>query len=227
MVPRNTIRGGVSRLLLFPASLALAIAMGGCVTTPKSTDAGRFDKKYAGFQYCGVDAVKQSRQKSCGAAALTSVLNYWKLDSMPAYTEKDILTKYPARSPEGYPLLQLREIAIDERFPAFAVSMSEDPWFKLNEHIGAGRPVLVAVRLPRGKYWGKELPLVETLDRRTVWASGNEWKSHYIVVMGSNYREVLVMDPQYGIVRIPRDQFLKFWKDESHAALIVSTVNPA
>jgi hypothetical protein len=32
-------------------------------------------------------------------------------------------------------------------------------------------------------------------------STGNEWKSHYVVVMGRNYREVLFMDPEYGIVR--------------------------
>ncbi|NNE94078.1 MAG: hypothetical protein HKN23_20720 [Verrucomicrobiales bacterium] len=222
MATRNKQSPGRLLLLFLPSAAALILTTG-CITTSKSTDSGLFENRFVGFQYCSVEAVRQSRQKSCGAAALTAVLNYWKLDSMPEYREKDLMAKYPAHSPDGYPLLQLREMAINERFGAFAISMSEDPWKKLTGHISAGRPVLVAVRLPRGKYFGKSLPLVETLDRRTVWASGNEWKAHYVVVMGFSYSEALFMDPEYGIVRVPRDQFLHFWKQEKYAALIVST----
>ncbi len=201
-----------------------AFSLTGCITTAKSTGGKSFDKRYSAFQYCKVDAVSQSKQKSCGAAALTSVLNYWKPDNAPAFQEKALLAKYPYRGEEGYPLLQLREMSLKEGYAAFALTMSNDPMRTLTNHVSAGRPVIVACRLPRGKYFGKNIPLIETLDRRALWASGDEWKQHYLVVIGHSYSEILVMDPQYGIVRLPRDQFLHFWKGEKYAALLISTL---
>ena len=54
-------------------------------------------------------------------------------------------------------------------------------------------------------------------------STGNEWKSHYVVVMGRNYREVMFMDPEYGIVSADRDDFMYFWERQDHAALICSS----
>lgn len=213
-----------SRRSFLAVSGAAALGLTGCATSGTTTSDARFKKKYAGFRYSAVDPVTQSKQLSCGAAALTSVLNYWKEDDRPEFVEKAILKKYPYRSPEGYPLMQLREIAMIEGFAAFAVTLDDDPWKQLREHLDAGRPVITAVNLPRGRYYGKSIPLVETLDRRAVMTTGNEWKSHYVVAMGWSYEEVLCMDPKYGIKRVRRDDFLHFWKLEKNAALIVSSI---
>ncbi len=200
---------------------AAALPGGGCAI--KSTDSKKFKEDYKGFRYCSVDAVKQSEQLSCGAAALTSVLNYWKRDDQPEFAEEDLIENNPARSDEGYPLLQLREMALERGLVAFAVALDEDPWRQLFEHVDAGRPVIAAIQCPRGRYYGKKVPLVETLDRRAIMSTGNEWKSHYVVVMGRNYRDVLFMDPEYGIVRTSRDDFLSFWRRQDYAALICSS----
>ncbi len=213
--------------------IAVALLVGaatlvtGCLTTPKGTDARSFQSRYQGFNYCAIDAVRQSRQLSCGAAALTSVMNYWRAEDRPPFEERDLIERYPAKSPEGYPILQLREIALREGIAAFALTMDRDPWNQLGEQIDNGRPVICAVNLPRGKYFGRSLPLVETLDRRTVMTTGNEWKSHYVVAMGRTHDEVLLMDPKYGIVRISREQFLHFWSLEKYAALVCSSMPEA
>lgn len=203
---------------------AAVLLLAGCVTTPKEADDRSFKKRYQGFQYCSVNAVRQSDQLSCGAAALTAVLNYWKEDSRPEFSEKALIAKYPVRSKEGYPILQLREMAIQEGLAAFALTMDSDPWAQLGDQIANGRPVICAVNLPRGRYWGKSIPLVETLDRRAVMTTGNEWMSHYVVVMGRTGQEVLLMDPKYGIVRIRRDEFLHFWRLEKYASLVCSSM---
>lgn len=195
-----------------------------CSSSRQSTESKRFQKRYSNYRYCELEAVKQSSQISCGAAALTSVLNYWKNDDQPAFIEKNLVTQYPPRSSEGYPILQLREIALKNGVAAFAVTFDDDPWKKLIEHIDKGRPVITAVRLPRGRYFGKTIPLVETLDRRTLWSTGNEWKSHYVVVIGRNYKDVIFMDPEYGIVHTNRDAFMDFWKQEKYAALVCSAL---
>jgi len=205
-------------------AFVIALALGGCVTAPKTSSDRSFKKRYQGFQYCSVDAVRQSTQLSCGAAALTAVLNYWQDEEKAKFSEKDLVSRYPSRSTEGYPILQLREMAIQEGLAAFALTMDGDPWGQLGEQIDNGRPVICAVQLPRGRYYGKSIPLVETLDRRCVMTTGNEWMSHYVVVMGRTHKEVLLMDPKYGIVRIGRNEFLHFWRLEKYAALVCSSM---
>lgn len=206
------------------ACLLAACLQSGCITgRVTSTRDEDFSEKYKGFRYCGLKAVKQSEQISCGAAALVSVINYWLPEGSMPVQESAILGRYPIQSKEGYALLQLRDIAAAHGLTAFALSMEAKPWQQLVGHLSEGRPVIAAVRLPRGPYFGRKLPLVETLDRRTLLSTGNEWKSHYVVIMGYTYQEVLLMDPQYGIVRVGRDEFLGFWRQEKYAALVCSS----
>lgn len=211
-------------ILPLAAAVMFSLCLGGCVTKPTQTDSRAFQSRYQGFQYCAIEAVRQSRQASCGAAALTSLLNYWKEEEGASYTEPELVAKYPAESSEGYPILQLRQMAMHEGIAAFALTMDSNPWSQLSEQIKNGRPVLCAVRLPRGRYYGKSLPLVETLDRRSLMSTGNEWLSHYVVVMGRTHDEVLLMDPRHGIVRLDRDSFLQFWSLEDYAAMVCSSV---
>ncbi len=205
-------------LLFGPAFLV------GCSSARKSLDPGAFAREYSAFRYCLVEPVEQSSQRSCGAAALVAVMNYWKDESQPPFEEPAIQEEFPAASEEGYPLFQLRDIAALKGFAAFAVKLDENPWRQLTEHVEQGRPVIAAIQCPRGRYFGDKVPLVETLDRRTLLTTGNEWKSHYVVVIGRSLREVLCMDPKYGIVRIDSEDFLRFWSLEGYAALICSSL---
>ena len=104
--------GKISRSLAHCGLAALlATCMVSCSITRKSTEQKRFKKRYQNFRYCELTTVKQSSQISCGVAALTSVLNYWKSEGQPEFNEKALVAQYPARSTEGYPILQLREMA--------------------------------------------------------------------------------------------------------------------
>lgn len=217
-------RGRSLQILFGCLTAVLLPLLAGCMLfSPKNTSKRKFGSRFKDFRYCSVTVTKQSKQKSCGAAALTGVLNYWKEDDQPDYIEKNLLKKYPPRSREGYPILQLREMAVSEGLAAFAVTLDKDPWQQLGKFVDRGQPVICAVLLPRGRYYGKSIPLVETLDRRTVMSTGSESLSHYVVVIGRNYKEVLLMDPKYGYVRVQRDAFLNFWRLEEYAALICSS----
>jgi len=217
--------GKISLLIILCGLTAFfTAAMVSCSSARKSTEQKSFKKRYKNYRYCDLTAVKQSTQTSCGVAALTSVLNYWKHENQPELTEKELAAQYPAKSSEGYPILQLREIALRNGVAAFAVTLDENPWRQLTEHVDKGRPVITAVRLPRGRYFGKTIPLLETLDRRTLMSTGNEWKSHYIVVIGRSYKDVVFMDPEHGIVHTNRDAFMNFWRQEKYAALICSAL---
>lgn len=228
---RSQVRAQAKRAMwaLFANGLVAWLALGftACSTPKRSTEQRSFQKRYKAYRYCDLNAVKQSSQISCGAAALTSVLNYWKSSDQPDFKEKALVAQNPPQTRDGYPILQLRKMALENGVAAFAVSLDENPWKQLVDHVDKGRPVITAVRLPRGRYFGKAIPLVETLDRRTLMTTGSEWKSHYVVVIGRNYNNVVLMDPDFGIVHTSRDAFLDFWRQENYAALICSALPSA
>lgn len=225
---RSQVREQARRVIraLFGCGLAAGFALGfsACSTPKRSTEQRSFQKRYQAYRYCDLTAVKQSSQISCGAAALTSVLNYWKRSDQPDSNEKALVAQNPPQTPDGYPILQLRQMALENGVAAFAVTLDENPWKQLVEHVDKGRPVITAVKLPRGRYFGKTIPLVETLDRRTLMTTGSEWKSHYVVVIGRDYNNVILMDPDFGLVHTSRDAFLDFWRQEGYAALICSAL---
>jgi len=186
----------------------------------KSTADRSFQKKYAAFDYCEVPRVRQSSERSCGMAALASLLRYWNEDE--TVSERELTSRYPPESKTGYPLAQLKEVAVNEGLLAFAVTLDRDPMNQLLGHLQKGRPVLVGAEVPKGRYFGEGLPLVETLDRRVVSGLGDPLKHHYVVAMGASPRDMLLMDPQYGYVRITKSDFDQFWKGMNYAALITS-----
>lgn len=210
------------RNLLIAAACGLLLV--GCSSNSGSSGLGHdgFATKYAAFHYCKAPEIKQSNQRSCGAAALASVIQYWREDA--SVSEKELLSKYPPTAEIGYPLSQLKEIAIKEQLLAFAVTMDREPLKQLATHVRKGRPVIVALELPKGRYFTGGIPLIETIDRRTVQGLTEVWKSHYVVVMGDSLEEFLIMDPQYGYVQVNKTQFESFWKKHGYAALITSAI---
>lgn len=200
-----------------------AIAAAGCVPDGGQLSEREFAARYGEFTYCKVPVIEQSSQKSCGAAALASVLGYWLENDPPS--EAQLLAKSPPQSEVGYPILQLRDLARHQGVLAFAVNLDADPMTKLTNHLAKGRPVIVAANVPKGKYFVDDLPVIESLDRRSVPSpvpGVDAWKVHYLVVAGISPGEVLLMDPQYGLVTVKRDQFEFFWRGQGFAALICS-----
>ncbi len=206
-------------------ALACSLLFSSCETTSTPEEENyAFRLKHVDFRYSKVPDIRQTSQRSCGAAALTSLIRYWREDA--TITEPELQRTYPSSSPTGYPMLQLREIAVKEQLLAFAVTLDKNPMKQLSDHLGKGRPILVAAQLPHGRYFAKNVPVIETLDRRTVQLHGMKkpLKAHYLVVMGESHDEMLVMDPQYGRVAVNKVDFERFWADAGHAALITSAL---
>jgi predicted double-glycine peptidase len=175
------------------------------------------------FKYCPIESVRQPSNKSCGIAALSAVMNYWEKETDVETLEE----KYPAKSSNGYPLLQLRSIATKEGLIAFALTMKNRPLDQISEHLENGRPVIVPVLLPRGRYFGHEFPVVGRLDATSVNPNsktvGGNFKHHYVVIFGQSDEKFLLMDPAYGIVKITKSDFNKYWSAEKNAALLCSS----
>ena len=61
-------------LATFPVVAGLVLFVGCATSSPDTTGDAAFAARYADYTYCEVPQTKQSSQKSCGAAAMTSVI---------------------------------------------------------------------------------------------------------------------------------------------------------
>jgi predicted double-glycine peptidase len=206
-------------------TIALMIGLVGCQTVYQDTKSEKFRADYGAATYTEVTPVRQSQQRSCGVACLSAVLNYWE-KKVP---EADLLRRYPSQGKLGYSLAELQQIATDEGCQAYALSFTQlgqsKPSAALSEQLRAGRPIIIAVKCPRGSYFGPPVPLIETWDQRAFQPlkTGDPMKHHYVVVIGENDRYYLVMDPAYGTIGpVQRQPLLDWWKDEGYAGLVVS-----
>jgi hypothetical protein len=195
----------------------------------QSTNEATFVDRHGQFTYAEVEVVRQSNPRSCGLAVLACVLRYWDI---PA-TEADLLKRHPVRSGLGHSLQTLQHIARQEGLLAFTLSLKPGSAgtteAQLSEQLRKGRPVILAVRLPQGKYFGDPVPVLGTVDARTLRpfglvpsATGEEYKYHYVVVFGEDPTRYLLMDPAYGIVTVPRPSLMAWWRDLGYAALLCS-----
>lgn len=202
-------------LIVFVCCGSFLVILTGCSATPMDTHSPQFQKAYGQFDYCGIRAVKQTQSNSCGIASLASVLNYWSIE----ITEQDILTEFPKSAKEGYPILELKQIAEAKGLEAYAISMQEHPLRQLKEEILKGRPVICAVHFPRMLYFAYDVPIYGHVYRGLVWRFGPR-KDHYIIVSGMDSTKLLIMDPVHGFVSINQNDFESCWKEKNYAVLL-------
>ena len=86
-----------------------------------------------------VKYVKQLDQKGCGAATISSLLEYW--DKPVSY--ESIVLNYPPTAAEGYAVGELKYIASKYGLVAYSLQMSEK---HLKENLAKGRPIIIAVK---------------------------------------------------------------------------------
>ena len=186
----------------------------GCSSIPMTTQDRTFNK-YKDYDYCKIEAIKQSQKNSCGSASLASVLNYWGID----ITEEDILKEYPLNEDEGYSILKLREISIDKGLTAHGYSMYESFDKQLEEQLLKGRPVICAVSFPNNLYFAKDIPIYSSFYSELTWRFGTR-RSHYLVIFGLNDNKFLVMDSSHGLVSIEKSRFYNCWKKKDFGVLL-------
>lgn len=189
--------------------------LSGCSPVFVDTAAPEFQERYQSYDYCGIRAVKQSRDNSCGSACLASVADYWDIE----LTEQQILTEYPKAPKEGYSLLELKAIAMTRGLDAYMLSMSDNPIQQLHEQLSKGRPVICAVSFPQLRYFAYDVPLYGSLYRAVAW-SVNPRLNHYVVAFGFKEDELLVMDPVRGFVTMPYGRFESAWSKKKYAVLL-------
>lgn len=155
----------------------------------------------AGWRRIGhLPPVHQKGAKDCGAAALSSVLAYWRQPAPPAALGREHIDAALRRSPkEGLSAGALRDYARKQGFHAYVFNGKFDD---LTHEIEAGRPVIVGVHKP---------------------LSEKEWLSHYEVVIGYHRQRqlVLLFDPARGVRQDRMGGFVEQWQRTGRTTLVV------
>lgn len=148
-----------------------------------------------------VPFVHQSKE-GCGAAALSMVMEYWaKQPGSPAPALEDtqaIQRALYSKQEHGIPAPSMQQYLRSHGFQAFAIHGS---WSDLEEQLGRGRPLIVAIR-PRG-----------------------ERQFHYVVVDGIDPMRSLVTfnDPAARkLLTEDRRQFEKEWSATRNWSLLAA-----
>ena len=158
------------------------------------------------FEYCELKPVEQKIDPTGGLASLASVIDYWEIES----TEAKLAETYPLPDSGTSSVRKLRRIAMDEGLTAFALAMKQSPIEQLGEELNNGRPVIVSLVLEGQGYPG--------LEEQTAKLSGKRFG----VVFGQSDAEFLLLEPGYGVLRIPKKSFETVWAAGKYGALICS-----
>jgi predicted double-glycine peptidase len=147
-----------------------------------------------------VPLVRQKGAKDCGAAALSSVLLYWRPAPGETALERASIDAALRRDPgTGLAARELRDYARGRGFSAYVV---QGTFEDLVHEVELGRPVIVGVQKPLSS--GKAL-------------------SHYEVFVGYNAarQRVLTLDPAHGYRENALEGFLAEWQLTGHVTLVV------
>lgn len=205
------------RPLFLVFSFTAAVLTHGCGSLPTNTGQASFQRRYGDFTYCPVEVVRQGKQYTCGPACLSSVLAYWDID----ISEEQIVQKYPSQGRRPYLLLALQSIAEAEGLKAYVIAMDTESRSAIEEQITKGRPLICAVRVPRGLHSFDGVPILGVTCQALAWALSPR-KDHFVVVAGRKPQQVLIMDPAHGFVALSWRHFEGAWSQMKHACLLVS-----
>jgi predicted double-glycine peptidase len=174
---------------------ALALLAGGCGLGLRGARRPVVSADDGWLEVPGVALALQQSRTDCGAAALTSVLAYWR----PGLTEGQVRQWVgPVDEEQGVLAGRLRQVARDQGLEAFIV---EGQFADLVREVGHRRPVIAGV--------------VNVI-------AGTAYP-HYEVVVGVNPRDkkVLTADPALGWREQSFDAFEERWKLSRRLLLVV------
>lgn len=172
------------------------------------------------FYFCPIKPIMAANDTSGGLAAMAVILNYWNTPK----SEEELLSKHPKKG-DGYSILRLKRIAMEEGLMAFVMSMKNQPLLQMDEQLENGRPVIVALKNESGKFYGEKFSDIEPLrtpDFRPLPDSslGDE---RFVVIFGQSEKQFLILDPNFGVVSVDKPIFDELWKQQNYSALICSS----
>jgi predicted double-glycine peptidase len=175
-------------------ALLLAVACAGQRSSARSVDEVQLATE-PGWQRVSFSGVRQTHDKDCGAAALSSVLHFWGHKD----SARQIDERLRRSSDLGLRAGDLRDYARSRALSAYVFfgTLSD-----LRHELGQGRPVIVGVVQPR---------------------SEAELLSHYEVVIGHNAqrRSILTWDPARGLREDSEHEFARQWASSKGVTLVI------
>jgi predicted double-glycine peptidase len=174
---------------------ALALLAGGCGLGLRGAKRPVMSAADGWLEVPGVEVALQRSRTDCGAAALTSVMSYWR----PGLTEGQVRAWVgPVDDEQGVLAGRLRQVVRDQGLEAFIV---EGQFADLEREIRQRRPVIAGV----------------------VNVIGTSAYPHYEVVVGINPRDrkVLTADPALGWREQSFAAFEERWKPARRLLLVV------
>ena len=206
-IHRPGIRPVVAAISLLPITLCYT----GCRSQQLNSDAepelaSDYGVPKYHFEYCELKPIEQKIDPTGGLASLASVIDYWEVES----SEEKLAESYPQPDSGTSSVRKLRRIAMDEGLTAFALAMKQSPLEQLGEELKNGRPVIVSLELEGQGYPG--------LEEQTAKLTGKR----FAVVFGKSDAEFLLLDPGYGVLRLPKKSFETIWAAGKYGALICS-----
>jgi hypothetical protein len=194
----------VSRVAVF---LCAGLGLAACAYGERSL--AKFTAAHPQAEILPVAFVKQSEAADCGAAALTSVGQFWGLD----VAKGSILKAWaPANPAFGYSIGELHEVS--EKLGLASSRLLERPDYVFGV-VGEGMPVIAPIAKPYQREDIFDWMLSSMIARLIVSAfeSDPPTINHYVVILGADDQLVYVLDPQDGYRAMARDAFVDHWND--------------
>jgi predicted double-glycine peptidase len=189
------------------AVLCAALLLSACAHG--ETSLTTFSAKYSGAEMLPVAFVEQQAAADCGAAALTSVAQYWGADVAAG----SIFAQQAPQNPAfGYSISELHTAS--ERLGLASARLLDTADYML-ALVDEGVPVIAPIEKPYERRDIFDFMLASMLSRLIVDAFVGEAASvnHYVVVLGADEQLVYVLDPQDGYRALARSEFLAQWRD--------------
>jgi Peptidase C39 family len=182
----------------------VAMSLSACTYGEKSF--AKFSAKHPSAELLPVAFVKQKEAADCGAAALTSVGQYWGVDVAPGSIYKETA---PLNPTFGYSIGELHQVS--DRLGLSSARLLEEPDYVFGL-VGEGIPVIAPISKPYQRRDIFDWMLSSMLSRLIVSAFVDDPTfNHYVVVVGSNERLVYLLDPQDGYRALDREEFIDQW----------------
>jgi len=192
----------------------------GCSATLSTHELSSSKKE--SYKFCPYKVDIQESKFSCGAAVVSSFINYWGEESK----EKEILSNFPPKSELGYSVGELKSILEEKGFITFVKSGKIKD---IEYEIDNGRPVILPLSIPRKvlftSFYSTDFTISQVLYRKFLEKAGTY--NHFVAVIGydditGNY---LIADPSHGIETVSEKRLIKAWNSLNNIMIIGANPN--
>jgi ABC-type bacteriocin/lantibiotic exporter with double-glycine peptidase domain len=154
-----------------------------------------------------VPPLLQTKKISCGPTCLAAVAAYWGKDFSP-------LLQNPLSDDFNADELSQMGGAIGLRVFEYKGSMPD-----LETNLAKGRPLIVLI--PKPRYEDSPFTLtIQGVPLSEILMMVEPKRSHWIIVVGYTEFRIIVQDPAWGRIALPRGKFEQWWASKKNTCLL-------